>query len=95
MSVWPGELRNTAVVRAQLTRGGLRGRPLTSRQTEVLGLVHQYVAHRGEAAPASWVARQLNITHVGVLHHYAALYAKGILRTDGSPAVPRGPELVT
>ena len=91
MSVTPGDLHNTGVSRAALTRAGTR--PLTSRQAEVLGLIRRYVTETGQPAPAAFLARHLGMTHQGALHHLAALHSKGALVTAGTPATPRGPVL--
>lgn len=61
---------------------------LTARQVAIFVMVTRYVDAVGEACPARYVARQLDIQHEAVRHHFATLCRKGWLKTASSPATP-------
>jgi predicted ArsR family transcriptional regulator len=61
---------------------------LTARQVEVLVIVTQYYTKSGDACPARYVARQLEIYPEAVRGHFANLCRKGWLKSKTSPAIP-------
>lgn len=74
---------------AELPMAIQRAGDLTSRQSEVFLLVVRYHRLTGEGCPANIVANKLEIGHKTAREHFAALFRKGWLMTDASPAVPR------
>ena len=68
------------------------GRP-TSVQARVLELVERYYVTLRSPCPSTYVASQLGRHHETVREHYAALYRKGWLKAENSPATPARPYL--
>lgn len=62
---------------------------LPERQRAVLNLVRRYFLATGEACPASYIARKLDLHHSTVQEHLNVLYHKGLLLTPNAPARPR------
>jgi len=61
---------------------------LTGRQRMVLDLIVAYYRTTGEACPASYVARKLELHHSSAQRHIELLHRKGWLRAPNAPAVP-------
>lgn len=63
---------------------------LTHRQHEILALVERVYEATGEPVSASYVCRRLGLKHhEAVRGHFEALYRKGWLETETSPATPK------
>jgi DNA-binding transcriptional ArsR family regulator len=60
----------------------------TTQQRRVLLIIERYVDATGEACPAAFIARHLNLHHSTVQEHLKALFQKGWLRTPNAPAMP-------
>jgi DNA-binding MarR family transcriptional regulator len=65
---------------------GRRATDLPTQQRQVLLIIEQYVGATGEACPARYLARRLNLHHSTVQDHLRALFQKGWLRTPNAPA---------
>jgi len=78
---------------AEFNATGQRAGELTARQSEVFVFIVRYHRLTGEGCPASIVANRLEIGHKAARDHFAALYRKGWLLADASPAIPRRPYL--
>lgn len=70
-----------------------RREELTERQAEVLRIVVSYYRVTGEPCPSVIVAKRLRLHHETIRGHFGALYRKGFLVGDASPATPRRPFL--
>lgn len=62
---------------------------LPGRQRMVLDVIVHYHRATGEACPAAYLARKLELHHSSVQRHLEVLHRKGWLRGPNAPAVPR------
>lgn len=62
---------------------------LTGRQAEVLSVIERVYDATGEAVSASYLSRRLEVHHEAIRGHLAALYRKGRILAESSPATPR------
>jgi DNA-binding MarR family transcriptional regulator len=58
---------------------------LTDRQAKVLAEIARYIEATGEPCRASYLARRLGMTRMGVMSHAFALWRKGLIRSKCSP----------
>lgn len=61
---------------------------LTTVQGKVLDEVMRYHHVTGEGCPAAYIARRLSVSHERIRQVFAALYDKGFLVSDVTPAIP-------
>jgi hypothetical protein len=89
--MYEGLERRSGVDRRAVPRPDSPGRRATdlptTQQRKVLSIIEQYFGATGEACPARYLARRLNLHHSTVQDHLRALFQKGWLRTPNAPAM--------